>query len=531
MLIAVAFLAVLAGSSLLTLCVQPANKLETYKKFLRDRGEKLTLNEVLTPPVPNASNCLDAVQAAFASLGSRPEHVPYAMLGVAPGRAMVGWRQLVAHNYVFTGPWYDFTSSWDEVAVEVAQYYPALEQLRPVLEQPRLDSHLDYKREIYPSRGFQAAWIRTPQNLSAATMNDLHAQNTAGATTNILTLLALVRADVHDPSLRSHLQRITMLEIAIAPTWELLQSTNVTDAQLATLQQGWEQLDLFHDAENAFAFERARLSFRVQKTREAPFGTTFSFPSSGSPSMGSGIAAWTAGLRNGAGEMMWRSSCSFPMELTALQRGQIVLEALRAMRTNQIGGCKTTFDGMKKRLSKVADDFSGVAFFRALKVPDLRQNYYDNFYASPVAQTIRMEAARRVVITAIALKRFELKRTNLRENLSRLAPDLLSTMPTEAQDGELLPKNLSELVPEFLSAMPVDAYDGKPLRNHPNGDGTFLLYCIGEDGVDDGGDAKIRGTGSPAVYYHWLDIHARDWVWPLPATPAEVQSFYEHPPK
>ena len=530
LLLVAALLLLLTGSLLLTLSMQPANQLEAYKKLLRDRGEKLTLSEVLPPPVPDESNCVEAVQAAFALLGSGPGHVPYAMLGVAPGRAMVGWQQPVAHNYVLTSRFVDWTNSWDEVAVEFAQDDPALEQLRTVFEKPQLDFHLDYKREDYPLRKLQGALIISGRKLSAVTMNSLHAQNAADAATNILTLLKLVRADETDFLLAAHLQRITMLDIAVAPTWELLQTTNVTDAQLAALQQGWEQMDLFHDAETAFAFERARLSFRVQTTREAPSGTTFSSHSSGSPAMASGIVAWTAGLRNGAGEMMWRSSWSFPIELTALQRGQIVLETLRAMQTNQLGGCKSNFDGMKKRLAQVRDDFRGAAFFGALKIPDLRRNYYDNFYESPVAQTIRMEAARRVVITAIALKRFELKRGNARENLARMVPDLLSTVPTEAQAGEALPKNLSELVPEFLSAVPVDAYDGKPLRYHPNGDGTYLLYCIGADGVDDGGDARIPGTSSPA-YYYWLDMHVRDWVWPQPATEAEIKLFYEHPPK
>ena len=31
--------------------------------------------------------------------------------------------------------------------------------------------------------------------------------------------------------------------------------------------------------------------------------------------------------------------------------------------------------------------------------------------------------------------------------------------------------------------------------------------------------------------YYWQNPHAVDCVWPQPATPVEVQSFYEHPPK
>jgi hypothetical protein len=104
-----------------------------------------------------------------------------------------------------------------------------------------------------------------------------------------------------------------------------------------------------------------------------------------------------------------------------------------------------------------------------------------------------------------------------------------------------LPERLNDLVPEFSPSVPIDPCDGKPLRYHSNADGTYLLYSVAENGVDDGGDPAdsiIGGSGyNPGVsnnHYHsmyWHNPKARDWVWPQPATPAEIQYFYEHPPK
>jgi hypothetical protein len=109
------------------------------------------------------------------------------------------------------------------------------------------------------------------------------------------------------------------------------------------------------------------------------------------------------------------------------------------------------------------------------------------------------------VVTAIALKRFQLKH------------------------GQW-PETLAELSPEFLPAVPIDLYDGKPLKYHPNPDGTFLLYSVGEDGVDDGGDpSPAMSSSSSSPNLNWTQT--RDHVWPQPASPAEVQYFYEHPPK
>jgi hypothetical protein len=68
--------------------------------------------------------------------------------------------------------------------------------------------------------------------------------------------------------------------------------------------------------------------------------------------------------------------------------------------------------------------------------------------------------------------------------------------------------------------------DGEPLRYRPNVDGTFLLYSVGENGVDDGGDPSLE-KGVTSSNYSWQNIHALDWVWPQPATEIEIQAYYK----
>jgi hypothetical protein len=174
------------------------------------------------------------------------------------------------------------------------------------------------------------------------------------------------------------------------------------------------------------------------------------------------------------------------------------------MQTNRSGDYKADYDAMAARSSKLVVNRAGNAFFRALNIADLGEFWSSDFGGS-VEKALRMEAARDVVVAAIALKRFQLKH------------------------GQW-PENLAEVVPEFLHAVPIDPYDGKPLRYRRNGDGTYSLYCVGEDGVDDGGDPTCPpSAGSSSL--DWLNPKARDWVWPQPATPAEAEFFYAHPPK
>ena len=512
-LIALGVILVLMAASLsVTMHVQPENELQAYQKFLRDKGEKLELSEVIPPPVAPESNSVNAVEEAFGMFGSGNENVPYAMQMVAPGKALIGWRQPDVRGYDFT----DFTNSWDEFAAGVQADRPAIELLHEVLERPKLDFQLDYKKGFQLLLPHLAPLKRSVQKLDAAAVYELHNGNSGAAVTNILTMLALVHNNAAEGLLISHLVRIARTTIAITPTWELLQATNATDAQLAALQKGWEQMDFLSDTENSFMMERARVTTEIQTMRasheayEGILGVVIGMAGSGSSS--SGIWSWppdwngiTETSRNAIGEAMWRSSWSYSDELHLLKINQVILEALRTVQTNRSQFYKADYDAIMSRLSLLGYTNTGEAFFRALNVPDFGKNFVDLSYDSTIAKTLRIEAARDVVVTAIALKRFQLKHGKW-------------------------PETLSELTPEFLPSVPIDPCDGKSLKYHPNADGTFLLYSVGDDGVDDGGDAtpsKPSSSGTP----NWSWQRARDWVWPQPATPAEVQYFYEHPPK
>ena len=55
-------------------------------------------------------------------------------------------------------------------------------------------------------------------------------------------------------------------------------------------------------------------------------------------------------------------------------------------------------------------------------------------------------------------------------------------------------------MPEYLDTVPEDPFDGKPLRYKrlPKG---YVVYSIGWDGKDDGGDEKV-----PEEQWHAPDV-------------------------
>jgi hypothetical protein len=424
---------------------------------------------------------------------------------VAPGKAMAAWLQPEVRGYDYSGN--GMTNSWEDFDADVALHRPAMELLKEVFSRPRLDFALDYKKGAYLALPHLADFKRTAQVLSAATVSDLHHGDTGAAATNLCTLLALVRGNHDEPLAISHLVRIAMVAIAESPTWELLQATNATDAQLALLQTNWEQMEFLNAVEKAVAAERAFLKDSVEKARAD--GAEFDRMMGSFGGSGSAPArfkwSWNLdelgdSLKYSSGKILWRTSWSYTEERHFLQADQIVLETLRAMETNS-QFLKLPYDAMQGKLSTLGLTNAGAALFRALKIPDFGEMLEPGFMGSMILKAIRIEAARRVIVAAIAVKRFQL------------------------QHGKL-PETLGELASEFFPSVPVDPYDGKPLRYHPNADGTFLLYCVGEDGVDDGGDPSLA-AGASSVLIYWQGSHVRDWVWPQAATPGEIQKYYD----
>jgi hypothetical protein len=83
-----------------------------------------------------------------------------------------------------------------------------------------------------------------------------------------------------------------------------------------------------------------------------------------------------------------------------------------------------------------------------------------------------------------------------------------------------LPAEISALVPDFLVSVPRDPMDGQPLRYKRQDAGDFLLYSVGLDGNDDGGDP--RPPGKAGTTFPWQ--YGRDWVWPRLASQEEIDA-------
>jgi hypothetical protein len=507
------FMALSCAVSFVTMRVQPENKVEAYKKLLRDKGEKLEISEVLPPPVPSESNGVEVVEAAFKSFipGSEEySNLPPTMRMIAPGKAIIS----SAQPFWFDSGRYDSSNSWEnaESAVEANRF--AADLLKQAAGFSVIEFQLDYRKGFDIRLPHLDPLKRSAQRLSAAAMCELHRGDAASATTNLCTLLALVQGWRDERVWISQLVRVAMANIAVNATWELLQSTNASDDNLMELQARWQQQEFFSGVESSVTMERAWAEFLIKSMRISASefgrvtgggagGSFWSFTSSGNwldDIGGLAKSGWESGKGYG-GLALWQNSWGFDDEMRLLKQNQIELEALREARTNKI--LKPVFDGMAAQLATMRITNAPSPFMRAMEWEGVRWLFSEQFFGASrnIGNFTRIETAKEIVVAAIALKRFQLQRGKF-------------------------PEKLSDLAPGFLPSVPFDPMDGKPLRYRANADGTFLLYSVGDDGVDDGGDATpVKLSSSTPPNWNWQ--RARDWVWPQPASTEEVKNYYD----
>lgn len=468
---------------------------ENYRAQLQATGEKLKVYEMLPRPVPPEQNSLATFHISDRLLGQYrffDTNAPSPMRSVKPGKAMVAWAQPDVRDQK--------TNTWEQCQAASANERELMELLEGIIDRPILDFHLDYGQGFTLLLPHLAPLKRCAQHLSIGTICDLQRGDTVSATVKIRAIMAIAKGMENERLIISQLVRIAIANIAMAATWELLQSPNATDAQLSLLQGEWTKADFLQGCENAVMMERAMCEAATARMHQSSdefrnYATMFSRNTGGD---------WLNRAANSAllktKESMWRFAWSDPDELRMLRGEQIILETLRMARTNFAFGpllrneeTRLAALGLRERRNEsdggfpsIDDvDISSMMSQSVLSIKRFPQRIY------------KMEVARELALAAIALKRFRLRHGTY-------------------------PARLNEMTSEILATVPYDPVDGQPLRYHSNSDGTFTLYSIGEDERDDGGDPRPEGSSKSTA---WLQ--GRDWVWPQPATEPEVKMFYE----
>jgi hypothetical protein len=457
-------------------------ELARYKEQLRAHGEKLLISE-LAPVFPldpsnGAPKLISVVKNLPASQNSRQ-----AMPMVAPGLARIGYTNVSA-----------------VAMLEYTQNLHAVSELREALNTPVFDFHPNYFSGSAMRLDFLAQLKGAELLTSAMVVEALQAGDFSEARADLLASVDVIRRFNNEPLLISGLVRAAMTWIAVGATWEALHGDQWTDGQLAELQARWQDLAFLDTAGPTLDMERAMMidAFAAARKSYTPTPAMAVVSLTNTPT-GSLLRDAMEQPRQTFNRMVdryprywtWKASWSHDEELYCLQ---IIDAAVNAARQTKAGGAfLPALNEFTRQATNVYNLHPGGGeHFRIIGCsPDGAS------YRRYLMRLADVETMRRLLVVAIALKRFQLVHRTYPERLELLVPDCM---------------------PQLI----IDPMDGKPLRYRLKPSGDFLLYSVGEDGEDNGGDATPVARGN---LNNW--VTARDAAWPRPATSQGMEEYYK----
>lgn len=450
--------------------------LRKYQAELQAQGEKLTYADLVRGRATNASQSLGPLMAAAAKLGGRPMNPGSLPLRsyAAPGRARVAWREndpWIGQGRPGKQPW-----DWDAFAPQVEALQGPLAELREALKDPPPDGGPRTSLLTGPRVNF-VALRSAAQWLMGAALSEVRQGRLEEASQDLAALGASGKVDREEYSLVAQMIRVAVTGLGSLALWEALQAPGWSDAQLARLQAGLEDNDLLDGLEKGLLGERVMGAEFATLLRQNPAGFHRYLVASQVPR-----ARLQAIVEDGLLLPIYRLTKADGDGLLQLKTMQSCLELVRRLRAGQ------PWPKLKAQSATPASPASpagsrfqpfrlSVSTFILFNSTVVRNNF-----TRATETTVKGETYRQMTLAALALKRYQLRH-------GRLPPDLAA------------------LAPEFLPAAPRDPMSGNSLLYRLRPDGSFLLYSVGVDGKDDGGDAQ-PGSGGPGFW------EGRDAVWP-----------------
>jgi len=479
------------------------------KRQLVAKGEKLTVNEC-RPAAPESAaenGHYQMVQAASMLGGSSLTlTAPRSLRAVAPGRvevihSLTEWKVSDGDGKKTTN------NNWRTLEDSFSVWRDPLAEVRAANRRPVFDANIDYARGFDVRLPHLVRFKSAAQHLGIDALIQLHHGRLDEAVDDIEAQLLLSHQMRNERLLISQLVRIAIAALAVGPTWQALQTPGLTDSQLARLQRAWETNEFVVSMNQSLEMERAigvAMFARLRGSADdaaTMMDAMVNWGSLGDPDA-SGPVPLFGDLVDRFGEggsrivmkgiyvPLWQFVWSRQDECAYLETMQDLIEGSReAARRYSIEPFSMVSKQLEERwknqssYSRISRHLSELAAASLAGSPE---------------RAISFEAQRALTTTAIALKRHDLRHGSAAATLAAL-------------------------VPEFLREIPRDIYDGLPLRYRPGEGGSYLLYSIGKDERDDGGDPVPPNKGSQNFHF----INGRDWVWPMPATQEDIRAAEE----
>jgi hypothetical protein len=411
----------LAAATIAYWSVQP-DRLAGYKAQLTAAGEELSLSKLSPGYSLEAANFQRQLNDLAARLVASP--IPPAdislMAKTSGGIASVAWNQPT--------PAHPKYGTWDDFAVQMDQSEPPFMEIRRLLAAPPQGTSYDHANSFNTRPAFDFISRRKiAQALAGAVVNDLHQRRLEAALTNLNALIALARLDDDGGVLIDRMLQVAIAGLAASATWEALQNPSWTETQLTSLQSSWQSLDQARGFARTIETERAFgvTCYEMYRTNATQRRQMFGLSGSrkGQPIKET--------LYESIYLPVWASTWAKGDELRFLEIMQPLIEGVRRASSNG------SYHALRATVAEVVDDInSRKSALDRIRFP-MATMVVPN-WEKATTSLLRYETHRQMVLTALALKRHQIKNGRLPAELSALVPDLLPALPTDHMNGRRL---------------------------------------------------------------------------------------------
>lgn len=451
----------------------------SYDWLLDKNGKKLN------PPKTNYVDRLSMSRESYGFYDSIPWPTNYASWAKGKMTDLKEWqnyyRALAAKTNEFPVTLTPQTPAAD-VLLALSKYDSDIEEIRKASALPYSRFPLNYSTDhpfeiLLPHLAALKGCCQVLELRASAELEN----NQSDKALNDVKLMFRLADSIHDePFLISHLVRIAMTSLALQPVWEGQIEHKWSDAQLAELERVLAPSNILNDCGFSMRNERAGAILEIDSMRrhrdykeaEMFFSTMRGFADENEPSIEYSAPSKIAEILScPVGLYLMPDGWYFENELTVAEMHRQCF--LPMIDTN-----------LQVALPKIRND--ATEYFKKLDIgpwnmialifsSDLRSSGRKFAYAQNSINMARV---------ACALERYRLAHNEYPETLDALAP-------------------------QFLAQIPHDVIGGKPLHYSRKDGGKFLLYSIGWNETDDGGQIGLKDTG-------YADNTKGDWVWPNP---------------
>jgi hypothetical protein len=493
-LIALAVLVTLAAALVTEENWRAKRDWENYKRAAELRGERFDLAS-LVPPVPDDQNFFGApivaetlkLNRAASANGAAPHGMNSASrlnFNIYPGDLdhsptnggnwqkgkltdLKEW-QTYFRNYAassegkaagFSVPEHAQTPAAD-ILFALKAHNPALAELRQASLRPYARIPLNYENG-FETAGELMPWLATTkrcaQFLQLRTLAELEDGQSQAALDDINLMFRVSDSVRAQPFLISHLVRIAIATINLQSIYEGLMKHRWSEAQLTELEQQLARQDFLTDFEFTMRGEKNTAVETFEKQR-------ISRESKQMVEIGGTNKIETTSYRFMPSAYFYRN------ELTFAQMHERFIVPLADL-TNRIVA----------PASLLRAEMAVQSEFKHYSPYTIHARMLHPAIAKAVEKFARIQMHIDLARVACALERFHLVQGNYPETLHKLAPG-------------------------FIEKIPHDLINGEPLHYRKTEDGRFILYSIGWDEKDDGGNVFLNKSGA-------VDQKKGDWVW------------------